>query len=447
MNIKKTYLIFCLIITGLTTSTTIFAEKSMTLQDCIELALTNSTKIAIQKTDINDKKIARRDAILTAFTPNIQGSTTAYYNFGRSIDPQTNTYFNQTSFYNNYSVSAGIELFNGFESVNNIKIANTTILISKSVEKQIEAEICLAVIEAYYNVVYYKRLADIYNQQFDIARGNLHLSQRQEELGQKSHSDVIQMEADLADIQYDYINTVNMYTDQLLSLSALMLWPYDEEPEIDTSLPVYNPYNIDENNIINFSLINNDNIKIAQWDFENAKRELKTAKWQLLPTISFYAGWSTSYYDYSRSATPNFGYQFSNNRGEYIQLSMTIPIYNRLQNHSNIQRKKNAMLKASAQLEQAFQDVEAEVRRAFRDCEGASAAYRQASHKSHLQEEAFRLNTRKFEQGLISALEYQTANNNYLKAKADEMNSLFKFIIKQAVIRYYNGEPYQYQNL
>ena len=46
------------------------------------------------------------------------------------------------------------------------------------------------------------------------------------------------------------------------------------------------------------------------------------------------------------------------------------------------------------------------------------------------------------EQGLISPLELQTATNNYLKSKADEMNSLYKYLIKSAVVRYYNGEEY-----
>ena len=50
-----------------------------------------------------------------------------------------------------------------------------------------------------------------------------------------------------------------------------------------------------------------------------------------------------------------------------------------------------------------------------------------------MQAEAYNLNLKKLEQGLISPLEFQTANNNYLKAQADEMNSLFKYLIKQAV--------------
>ena len=62
--------------------------------------------------------------------------------------------------------------------------------------------------------------------------------------------------------------------------------------------------------------------------------------------------------------------------------------------------------------------------------------------KAEVQEEAYTLNLKKLEQGIISPLEFQTANNNYLKSQADEMNSLFKYLIKQAVVKYYNGVDY-----
>ena len=58
-----------------------------------------------------------------------------------------------------------------------------------------------------------------------------------------------------------------------------------------------------EESIIDFALEHNPGIRIAQWQQLNAKRQLNTAKWQLLPTIGLYAGWSTSYYTYQGSPT------------------------------------------------------------------------------------------------------------------------------------------------
>ncbi len=429
------------------------AQATMSLHDCMAYAISNSTKMRIQQAAIGDAQIARRDAALALFTPQISASTYAYYNFGRSIDPQTNTYFNTTSFHNNYGVSAGYDLFDGFKAVNNLKISKTGMLIADSQEKQVEADICLAVMEAYYNVVYYKRLVDVYEEQVCVAEQALTKARRQEELGQKGHADVIQMEADLADRQYDLINTRNQYESQKMTLADLMFWPVGEELEIDTGMPDQVGHddtsvipgltgNLSADSVVAFALDHNPAVQIASWQALNAKRELNTAKWQTLPSIGLYAGWNTSYYTYQGSATATFRDQFRNNMGEYVELSLSIPIWNRLNKQSTISRKRHAFEKASAELDQKRRDVESEVRRAIQDRDGAATAYEQACRKAEVQSEAYTLNLKKLEQGLISPLEFQTANNNYLKAQADEMNSLFKYLIKHAVVRYYNGVEY-----
>ena len=425
----------------------------LTLKDCMAYAISNSTKIRIQQAALGDAQIDRRDAALALFTPQISAQTYAYYNFGRSIDPQTNTYFNTTSFHNNYGVSAGYDLFDGFKAVNNYKISKTGLLIADSQEKQVEADICLAVMEAYYNVVYYKRLCRVYEEQVAVAEQALIKAKRQEELGQKGYADVVQMEADLADRQYDLTNTYNMYQSQKMTLSDLMFWPVDEDLTIDTGMPDQVRYdgssviagltgNPSAEEVVDFALEHNPSVQIASWQELNAKRDLNTAKWQTLPSVGLYAGWSTSYYTYQGSQTASFQDQFKNNGGEYVEVSLSIPIFNRLSRLSTISRKRNALQKASAELDQKRRDVESEVRRSIQDRDGAATAYHQAQHKAEVQAEAYNLNLKKLEQGLISPLEFQTANNNYLKAQADEMNSLFKYLIKQAVVKYYNGIDY-----
>ena len=418
------------------------AGEPLTLRECMEYAVSNSTRMRIRSADAGDARIARRDAVLAAFVPQINASTYAYYNFGRSIDPQTNTYFTQTSFHNNYGLSVGFDLFNGFEAVNNLKISRTGILISESEEEQAEADICLAVMESFYNVVYYKRLADVCREQAATAERSLLKARKEEELGRKGYADVIQTEAELAERRYDLVNTLNMYNNQLMVLSDLMFWPADEELTVDTGLPEMTPGYDSADSVVAYALDTNASLKIAGFNVDNARRELSVAKWQLLPTVGLYAGWNTSYYTYQGAATAPFGQQFRNNGGEYVEVALSIPIFNRLQGHSRISRKRNALTRASAEFDQKRRDIESEVRRAVSDRDGAGAAYLQAQRKAEVQTEAYSLNLRKLEQGLISPLEFQTANANYLKSKADEMNSLFKYLIKQAVVKYYGGQNY-----
>ena len=415
----------------------------MTLRDCMEYAVSNSTKVRIQQAAVGDARIARRDAILSVFLPTLNGGSSASYSFGRNIDPETNTYINTVSFSNGYSVSAGITLFNGFSAVNNLKISQTALKMGETREKQIEAELCLAVMEAFYNVVYYKRLLDVYEEQVATSELSLTKARRQEELGQKGHADVVQMEADLADRQYELTNVRNMYLDQKMTLADLMFWPSEEELVIDTRMPDQAAAgNLAEDEVMTFALAHNPGVQIADWTRLNARRELNTARWQVLPSVSLSGGWSTSYYSFQGGQQTPYWDLLRSNGGEYISMSVSVPIFNRLSRQSNIARRRNALARAEAEYDQTLREVEGEVRRAVQDRDGAATAYSQAQHKAEVQEEAYSLNLKKLDQGLISPLEFQTANNNYLKARADEMNSLFKYLIKQAVVRYYNGVEY-----
>ena len=88
--------------------------KALTLRECMEYAVSNSTQVRIQQSKNDDARLDRRDAILEAFTPSADGNSYGYYRWGRSIDPETNTYLTTTSFNQGFSASAGFSIFNGF---------------------------------------------------------------------------------------------------------------------------------------------------------------------------------------------------------------------------------------------------------------------------------------------------------------------------------------------
>ena len=439
---------------------------TMDLKACMRYAVEHSTKVRIQEANNRDAQIDRRDAILNTFTPEVSGGTNAYYNFGRSIDPETNTYSLVTSFHNGYSLSGGIVLFNGFQAVNNLKITKTAQQMGLTKAQQIEDQVCLATMEAYCNVLYYTELERALKSQVATAETNVRLAERQEQLGQKSHADVVQVQSDLAERQYLLTTCRNNLNNAMITLKDVMFWPI-EEPLMIEGLDVGLSYH--GSRIINDSLSRlpqcdsptgqsediaslvhrakqwAPEIALAEGTMKNARLALKTARWQLLPRLTLYGGWSSSYFTYPGREgyvpTP-FLDQIKNNRGEYIQLSMSIPIYNRFSAHSNIAKRKNALARAEADYEQALQTVEAEVRRAIADRDGTADALRQAETRAALQQEAFALNTKRFEQGLISSIEYQTASNSYLNALAEHLNARLQYFIKCSVVNYYGGTPY-----
>ena len=423
----------------------------MSLKDCMEYAVENAAQVQVQRTKVGDARLDRRDAILTAFTPSIEASTYGYYRWGRSIDPETNTYVTTTSLNNGWSVSAGITLFDGFSALNNIKIAKTSLSMGLTRERQEEDKVCLATMEAYFNVLYYTELVTILAEQVENAQSALTLASRQEELGVKGHADVVQMEADLADREYELVSARNSLADAKITLEDVMLWPVGEELVIDTSLDSLDATtsgasgNVIVEDIILKARASMPSVLVAKGALDNAKYALRTAKWQFLPTLGLYGGWSTSYYTYpgqvSYTPTPYWN-QFTNNGGEYLQLSLSIPIYDRLSKFTKLSKRRNEYRRAAIEYDKSLRDVESEVRRAVSDCDGAESALLQAERRAGAQEEAYRLNSRKFEQGLISSIEYNTASSNYLKAKAERLNALLKWQLKRRVVSYYNGVRY-----
>lgn len=426
-------------------------REMMSLKDCMKYAVENAAQVQVQRTKVGDARLDRRDAILTAFTPSIEASTYGYYRWGRSIDPETNTYVTTTSLNNGWSVSAGITLFDGFSALNNIKIAKTSLSMGLTRERQEEDKVCLATMEAYFNVLYYTELVDILAEQVENAQSALTLASRQEELGVKGHADVVQMEADLADREYELVSARNSLADAKITLEDVMLWPVGEELVIDTSLDSLDATtsgasgNVIVEDIILKARASMPSVLVAKGALDNAKYALRTAKWQFLPTLGLYGGWSTSYYTYpgqvGYTPTPYWN-QFTNNGGEYLQLSLSIPIYDRLSKFTKLSKHRNEYRRAAIEYDKSLRDVESEVRRAVSDCDGAESALLQAERRADAQEEAYRLNSRKFEQGLISSIEYNTASSNYLKAKAERLNALLKWQLKRRVVSYYNGVRY-----
>lgn len=423
--------------------------QGLSLKECMRYALDRSAKVRIQEAEVDDARIARREAILKAFTPSLEAGSYAYSNFGRSVDPETNTYVSTTSFNNGYSISGGIVLFNGFEAINNVKVSRTSLMMGVEQEQKLRDDICLATMEAFTNVVYYSKLSDVVADQVRTLNDALTLVRKQEELGQKGYADVVQTEADLADMEYNLIVARNNLAAALLTLKDVMFWEEDNELEINMEDFVASASLVNAEGaaaeVADFAIAHHPSVLIAKGKLDNARLDLRTAKWKFSPQLSFYAGWSTSYYTYPglNDYTPMpFKNQFRNNGGEYLQVSLSFPIFDRLRLFSNLKRSRNSFRKAEAEYDSTLRQVESEVERAVQDRDGAGSALIQAERRESVQEEAWKLNVKKFEQGLISAIDFRKASDNLLNAKAERLNAMLKWRLKSSVVQYYNGVSY-----
>src|SRR5690606_13946538 len=88
-------------------STGTFAQKVLTLEESIALAIKNSIEVAQFDLQSDAAKINYNQAKLNRL-PSIDGNITHGINQGRSIDPFTNSYVNQKINYANYGIGGDV---------------------------------------------------------------------------------------------------------------------------------------------------------------------------------------------------------------------------------------------------------------------------------------------------------------------------------------------------
>lgn len=410
--------------------------QPMSLSDCMDYAVGHSTEMRLSAADRSDERAEKVQAILGAFTPSVSAQSYAYNQYGRNLDPETNTYTDFTTFHNGYSLSAGITLFDGFQAINRLRIAKVQQQMGLSQERQTADKVRLATMEAYYQVVYYDRLVEVLRLQAATADSALLKAQREEALGRKGHADVVQMESEQAQRQFQLTQAEGQLQQALLTLKETMCWP------LDSSLSITKTITKNENNN------GNDNgnafvlpsVQIAEAHLRQAQLQLQQARGAWSPSLSLNAGWSTTYYTYPDMAGYQplpFRDQWKNNGGEYVQLTLSIPIYSKGQHSLALSKSKNEVSRAQARLEQAQQERDNALCRARDEVATAQAAARQATRMAEVKHQAFLLAQRQYALGLITAIEYQTASQSYLTAEADSINALLQLQLKQHQLNYY----------
>ena len=414
-------------------------EMALTADDCMRYAVEHNHDIRISQLS-QDTRRAERTGAIGAFLPSVNGSIGAQYNFGRAIDPETNTYTNVSTFYNGYSVQATLPVFDGFQRINQLRAAKASLLMGSSQLRAQQDELALQVFEAYCNVLYYQGTVKMAEEKREQSRLTLRQTQVMAEVGQKSEADVAQMEAQLAGDDYEITRQQNELSTALLTLKQLMNYPEED------SLVIV----VEDRNTLSDrssrSTLNTPNFEEAQ-TLENpavaaAAQNVIVARRRLLsPSLSISGGISTSYNKMLHTEATGFRDQLEANRGEYIYASVSIPIFNRLENLTNIRRQRNNLRIAEEELEQKRDELVKLQLQAANDCEGFRKQTLQMQHKVEADSIAARLTTRKYEEGLSSAIDVQTSAATLLESRARLLQCRLMLALKQKLVNYYKGYP------
>ena len=416
------------------------AEK-LTIDDCMRYAVENSTTVGQKKLALDDRKADQSEAIGSLF-PSISASVGGVMNFGRGVDPATNSYTNVTTFSNSYGLSGSMKLFDGLQSINTLRAAKVAKKMGVAETELARDEVAMKTMSAYMDVVYYTEAVAIAKEHLEASRKTLELVRRQFDLGMKSSADVAEIESQEANYDYLLITEENNLALAYIKLREIMNYPQGQPLEIDTDISIEAlPSATSEQDLVMYALEYNPRIVASRYATEKSRINLARAKGAFSPSLYLYGGYNTSYFiDFDNKASYDaFGTQFRNNRGSYVQLSLSIPIYTGLSRQSSKRRAQNAYHSAQLEQQSVQQAVESEVSQTWQEMQGLSKQYVQGQKKVSASQLAYDISAKKFENGLISALDLQTAANTLLQAKSDKLRTRLQYFIKIRMVDYYNG--------
>lgn len=434
---KRLFLIIYVIAAALPLS----ASEPWTVERCMQYAADHSHTVRQQQFALEDSRAVKTQAI-GAFLPSVYGSVDGQINFGRAIDPSTNTYTDVSTLYNGYGLQASLVVFDGLQRYNNLRLAKANVAMGRNGVRAEKDDVALKVYKAYMDLVYCEGAVSQTAKKRDESRELLRQTSVMAEVGQKSDADVAQMRATLAADEYELAHMQSQTTKAMLALKQLMGFP------VDSALAVIQPSFDDEHltaedasQISAFAATDNPRILKAQQSVEAARYSLRAARGALLPTISLSGGVSTSFFrNMDKGGHASFSSQFRNNAGEYVGLSLSIPLFDRLATYSTIRRRKTALVQAQENL--AYE--QSELRRII--VEAASDVANSTKEVEKMQEQveadsiASRLTTRKYEEGLASSIDVKTAAVTLLQSRVRLLQSQLTMAYNKKLLAYYKGE-------
>lgn len=422
------------------------AQEKWDIDRCMAYAVEHNRTVKQRRLEADNYRLDRMKAI-GQFLPGVSGSVGAQYSFGRSVDPATNTYISQSTFNNGYAMEASMPIFQGGSLINQIRRSKANLLLGKAALQEARDNTALETFQAYIDALYYYGTTRLAEKKLLESDSLVYKTKRQEMLGLKGMADVAQMEAQQATDAYNLTRQRNLYETAMLTLKQTMNYPVEDTLVLDTRLievSAIDQIQLTQDkaaDVFRLALYTNPTLRQAEMNREAARMSRKISWSSLFPTISIFGGISSSYYkELHQSGYQNYADQMKNNFGSYFGISMSIPIFGRLQGGASLKQAKNNYLIASQQYEAQKEALQKLVMQAVQDREGYLKESLQMEKKVASDSIAYRVTRRKYEEGLMTSLDVQNNAATLLESQTGLLQSKLTYVMKCRLVDYYKGE-------
>lgn len=431
---KISYLKYRTAILLLTSLLSLTIQAQMTLNDCLVYASEHAHTNIISRLETEAAATDKNEA-LAGMLPNLNLSSGGSLSFGRNIDPETNTYDNKRTLSTGFSLDMSLPLFDGLVRINNLKALKIAHLRKGKAALIEQDKISLEVIRSFYNVSYCRAMVTQMQEQLRRDSTDLAATERSEELGIKSGADVAEMRAIVAADRYELANQTNLLKKAYLNLRSNMGMELTDEPleltEESEPLPS------------NTAIRRLPALEEAELAVKESKHYLNSARGGYLPGLSVSSGISTSFYRMMGTGitVPSFSRQLRDNMGEYISLSLYIPLFDGLATANRVKRAKINVLESQTRLDETRYQLQHASEEARLDMAAAIEELTAATSRMEAEQIAYNAVRRKFELGSASAIDLYTAGSKLATARANLEGKRIQRIIADITLRYYQGYP------
>lgn len=425
------------------------AQKVMTLQECIAYALEHNVEIKQRAIDVDLRKQDVYES-QNRFLPDVKAEVSEQVGHGNLATASgminSGSGSKHSLSYTAASVTSTMPLYMG-GYIKNQKKADEFSLESalhnlEAARKDLSIQISIQFLQ----VLYYKNLAEVSRQQCILSQELLERAKALVEEGKLPISESANAEAKLAEDEWKLTKDEGNVTLALVNLAQMLTLPSSESFDISDEglvMPSGIPSDVSMEPSLNYyegCVENYPTIASAKAKVKQAESMVLVEQSRLKPTINLIAGISTNYYylfdkDFKSPAFPD--QLFDKNPAEIIGVHVSVPIFNRRSTRAAINRSKLMVQSQQNNLELQKQELRNEIEIAYYNAKVAIDNYHTASKARQAGEISFRFEKDKYEAGRTSIFDLNEANQKWLQAQQDEIQSKYEYLIRKQILDFY----------
>lgn len=423
----------------------VVAQQKFSLEGAIGYAIANNLQLkqAALTTELDKEILIQSKANLL---PDFNGQVSQSNSFGRTINPVTNGYTNNSSHFLQGALNGQLVLFGGLQKMNLIKENRYLLLSDQSRLEKAKNDLILNVLTYYISILSFQDLIVSGQQKSEVSKLQLDNDQKKLDVGNITEGDLLQDKAQYAQDIVNlttYQNNLDIARTNLLQYMNLSLEQPFQVIKPDTLIVEGLHTNYEALDVYNKAKTILPNVKVEEYAANAAKKALDVAHGAYFPTLSLGSSISTvyspSYKNYPLLTTQPFNDQLKNNLNKYYGLTLNIPIFAGWQTHLQVRRAKIQYEQQLLVTEIARTTLNKTIVQAVIDLRASDKKY-QADHSStEALKKSFYYSQQRYNNGMLNSLDFNLSKSKYTIAEATEIQDKYDLIFKAKVIDFYLG--------